>query len=87
MSLPKGTKFIVNADCSARGITSGGKYEAMGGLPDLDGATFITDDGIIGYLHRNQFKLEGETDEQAGQNPSTEDTDKVVSGIEHYLTP
>lgn len=87
MSIPKGTLITVNADCKARGTTPGSQYEAMGGLPDLDGATYITDDGIIGYLQRNQFKLEGETDGQAAEDSSSEEPDKGVLGVGHFLKP
>lgn len=84
MSIPRGTKVIVNSEVNIAGITPGNTYEAQGGLGELEGASVISDSGTIKYLSRSQFHLEGEEDvsgkETNGDSPK-------VSGVGRFLRP
>lgn len=83
MGIPKGTKIIVNADVDIRDVIPGKTYVTQGGLPDLPGATIVKESKTFGYLERNQFVIEGETNE----HPSTTEPSKAPVGVDKYLIP
>lgn len=78
MGIPKGTKIIVNADTNIRDVIPGKTYITQGGLPDLEGATIVKESQTIGYLERNQFRLEHEIETESNvTNGSSRGCDKL----------
>lgn len=84
MGIPKGTKIIVNADTNIRDVIPGKTYITQGGLPDLDGATIVKESKTFGYLERNQFRLENESEQR---NHATDDSSGRGDKLSKYFMP